>query len=374
MTDIPKLKDAGDLCGKRVLLRLDLNVPIENGEIRDAYRIESSIPTIEALRSQGARIIVISHLGKGKPEDTLKPVAMYLRDKIPVRFLPLRDPDIKQYVERMQNGDVILLDNLRHSKGEEENDEGFSKYLASLAEVYVNDAFAVSHRAHASVAGVAKILPGYMGPLMEKEVMNLSKAFDPERPFLFILGGAKISTKIPLLKKFLGIADHVLVGGASANNLYKAKGYEVGKSVIDEDAMGGLDEYVKNPKLFLPEDIVVLEHAVEKHIDQVGADETIVDIGAASIEALRSTVIGAKLIVWNGPLGFYEKGFTGGSKKLVELMLESKATTIVGGGDTVALLDSLGVTKKFSFVSTAGGAMLDFLANGTLPGLEALRR
>jgi phosphoglycerate kinase len=374
MSDIPTLKDAGDLRGKRVLLRLDLNVPIENGEVRDAYRIESSLPTIEALRSQGAKTIIIAHLGKGKPEDTLKPVATYMRDKVPVRFLPLRDPDIKQYVERMQDGDVILLDNLRHSKGEEENAETFAKYLASLAEVYVNDAFAVSHRAHASVFGVAKLLPGFMGPLMEKEVANLSKAFNPERPFLFILGGAKISTKIPLLKKFMDIADHIMVGGASANNLYKAKGYEVGKSAVDEDAMEGLDEYVKNPKLLLPEDVVVMEGSVQKKANAVTAEETIVDIGAASIEALRGIVMEAKLIVWNGPLGYYEKGFTDGSKKLIELILESKATTIVGGGDTVALLDSMGVTEKFSFVSTAGGAMLDFLANGTLPGIEALRR
>lgn len=371
---IPTLRDAGNLRGKRVLLRLDLNVPIEHGEVRDAYRITSSLPTIEALRAEGARVIIIAHLGKGKPEETLKPVAMYLRDIVQVRFLPLRDPDIKQYVERMQDGDVILLENLRHAKGEEENDETFAKYLASLAEVYVNDAFSVSHRAHASVDAVAKLLPGYMGPLMEKEVASLSKAFAPERPFLFILGGAKISTKIPLLKKFVRIADHVLVGGANANNFYKVKGYETGKSVIDSDALKDLSEYLANPKLILPEYVVVLEGSLEKKASEVAAGETIVDIGGGSIEALREMVINAKLIVWNGPLGFYEKGFTAGSKKLVELILESKATTIVGGGDTVALLDSMGVTERFSFVSTAGGAMLDFLANGTLPGLEALKR
>lgn len=372
--NIPTLRDAGDLKGKRVLLRLDLNVPIENGEIRDSYRVDSSLPTIEALRAQGARVIIVAHLGKGKPEETLKPVATCLRATVPVRFFPLRDPDIKQTVEKMQNGDVILLENLRHSKGEEENDEAFAKYLASLAEIYVNDAFSVSHRAHASVEGVARLLPGYMGPLMEREVANLSRAFDPARPFLFILGGAKISTKIPLLKKFVGIADHLLVGGASANNFYKAKGYEVGKSVVDPDAMGGLEEYLNNPKLIIPEDIVVLEGPIQKKANAVTPEETIVDIGEVSIEALRETVMAAKLIVWNGPLGFYEKGFTGGSKKLIELILESNATTIVGGGDTVALLDEMGVTEKFSFVSTAGGAMLDFLANGTLPGLEALKR
>ncbi len=371
---LPTLKDAGDLKGKRVLLRLDLNVPIENGEVKDAYRITSSLPTVNTLVSAGAKVIIIAHLGKGKPEESLKPVATYLRDKLPIKFLPLRDPDTKQYIEKMRDGDVVMLENLRHSKGEEENNEDFAKYLASLAEAYINDAFAVSHRAHASVSAVATLLPAYAGPLFESEVKHLSQAFNPEHPFLFILGGAKISTKIPLLKKFVGIADHVLVGGASANNFYKAKGYEVGKSAIDADAMEGLEEYLKNPKLIIPSDIVVMEGSKEKKASEVAASETIVDIAEASVDAMKEYVLTSKLIVWNGPLGFYEKGFTGGSKRLVELILGSQAKTIVGGGDTVALLDSMGVTNKFSFVSTAGGAMLDFLANGTLPGIEALQR
>lgn len=367
------LKDLKEVKGKRVVLRLDLNVPIEKGEVVDAYRIESSLPTIDHLQQQGAKIIVIAHLGKGKPEDTLRPVAQYLRDRYDIRFLSsLMSPDNKLVIEQMNDGEVVMLENLRHAKGEEENDDDFAKYLASLGEIYVNDAFAVSHRAHASVVGITKYLPSYAGLLFEKEVENLSVAFNPEHPFLFILGGSKISTKIPLMKKFLPIADHLLIGGANANNLLKAKGYEIGTSVVDESALSGLEEYVTNEKILIPKEVVVRETRSLKASDQVLSVEMIVDIGEGFVRSLQPLISAAKLIVWNGPLGFYEEGFTGGSKALLELIVASSARTIVGGGDTVALVDSLGMHDRLSFVSTGGGAMLDYLANGTLPGIEAL--
>lgn len=367
------LKDLKEVKGKRVVLRLDLNVPIENGEVVDAYRIESSLPTIDHLLQQGAKIIVIAHLGKGKPEDTLRPVAQYLRDRYDIRFLSsLMIPDNKLVIEQMNDGEVVMLENLRYAKGEEDNDDDFAKYLASLGEIYVNDAFAVSHRAHASVVGITKYLPSYAGLLFEKEVENLSVAFNPEHPFLFILGGSKISTKIPLMKKFLPIADHLLIGGANANNLLKAKGYEIGTSVVDESALSGLEEYVTNEKILIPKEVVVRETRSLKASDQVLSAEMIVDIGEGFVRSLQPLISAAKLIVWNGPLGFYEEGFTGGSKALLELIVASNARTIVGGGDTVALVDSLGMHDQLSFVSTGGGAMLDYLANGTLPGIEVL--
>jgi len=371
---LPLITERTDLKGKRVLLRLDLNVPIEEGKIRDTYRIDQSLPTLEYLHAQGARTIVIAHLGKGKMSDTLQPVATYLRDKFPIKFLSvLMDPDNKLMIERMRDGDVVMLENLRHSKGEEENNPDFAKYLSSLAEIYVNDAFAVSHRAHASVVGVAERLPHYAGILLQNEIEHLSQIFDPTHPFVFILGGAKISTKIPLLKKFLGIADHVVVGGANANNFFKAKGFEVGKSVIDEDALDGLLEYSANPKLIIPNDVVIQSEKKTKLLNEIAPEDMIVDIGKNSIEALRSYIEHAKLIVWNGPLGFYEEGFTEGSQALLELIANSDATSIIGGGDTVALIDSMGALSKFTFVSTGGGAMLDFLAEGTLPGIDVLR-
>jgi phosphoglycerate kinase len=367
------LRDAGSLEGKRVVLRLDLNVPIENGEVRDAYRIESSLSTLDYLIKQGARIIIISHIGKGKSDDTLRPVVQYLRGRYDIRFFPnLMSPDNKLSIEKLQNGEIAMLENLRHSKGEEENSDDFARYLGSLGEVYVNDAFAVSHRAHASVVGITKYLPGYAGFLLEKEVNALSAAFHPEHPFLFILGGAKVSTKIPLLKKFAETADHVLVGGANANNFLKAKGYEVGASLIDVDALSGLDEYLHNPRVLLPIDVVVKDGGVTKNADEVGATDMIVDLGSETIKQLTAIVAEARLVIWNGPLGLYEEGFTAGSKQLVELLVASQAKTIVGGGDTVALIDAMGVHEKFSFVSTGGGAMLDFLANETLPGISAL--
>lgn len=365
------------LSGKRVLLRLDLNVPIEGGEIRDPYRIEKSLQTLNYLREHDARVVIISHIGKGAPEDTLAPIATYLNTKFPTTFLSrLESPENERLTREMADGDVLMLENLRHSKGEEENDPLFAKYLATLGDVYVNDAFSVSHRAHASVVGVPALLPHYAGLQMQEEVERIAAAFEPERPFLFVLGGAKISTKMPLLKKFLGIADNVFVGGANVNNLLKAKGYEIGESVYDKTEVDGLSEFLANSRLILPIDVVVKNDAGSevRAVGLVNPGDMIVDIGPETIKHLESVVGAAKLIVWNGPLGFYEEGFTEGTAELISLVSGCHATSIVGGGDTVALIDEMGAIKNFSFVSTGGGAMLDFLANETLPGIEALQK
>jgi phosphoglycerate kinase len=375
MFELPLVTGAPALLGKHVLLRLDLNVPIENGKVRDGYRIEQSLPTLNFLRESGARTIILSHIGKGKAGDTLLPVSEYLNNKFPVTFLPsLMSTQNKEIIGHMLDGDVIMLENLRHNEGEEKNDPEFVSYLADLGEVYVNDAFSVSHRAHASVVGLASRLPHYAGLLLAEEVRQLARAFEPERPFLFILGGAKISTKIPLLKKFLNSADRVFVGGAIANNFFKVAGHEIGKSVFDKDELDGLAEYLTHERLILPVDVVVKNDAGSqvKSVSAVTADEMIVDVGPETIHRLQSIIGDARTVVWNGPLGYYEAGFTEGTRELLGMIAGSGATSIIGGGDTVALIDEMGAFKKFSFVSTGGGAMLDFLSSETLPGIEAL--
>ncbi len=379
MFNLPLITDHREtFAGKRVLLRLDLNVPMEGGEIRDDYRLKESLPTINFLREAGARIVIIAHIGKGKPEDTLLPLSKYLEKLYPtVTFLPrLQSIENVGITEAMVQGDIILLENLRHDKGEEENDPEFSRYLASLGDVYVNDAFSVSHRAHASVVGVVSLLPHYAGIRLAQEVDRLALAFNPEHPFLFILGGSKISTKMPLLKKFLDIADNIFVGGAIVNNFFKVAGHEIGTSIYDKDELGGLTEYMNHPKLIIPKDVVVknASGSETRAIENVNANDMIVDVGAETIKHLEGVIGGAQLIVWNGPLGFYEEGFTEGTRELLDLIAGSRATSIIGGGDTVALINEMGAIGKFSFVSTGGGAMLDFLANETLPGIEALQK
>src|SRR3989338_1935537 len=377
MIILPHVTDASDLSGKRVLLRLDLNVPIEGGEIRDPYRIEKSLQTLNYLRAQNARIVIISHIGKGDPEDTLAPVARYLNTKFPTTFLSrLESSENERLTKEMEDGDVVIVENLRHSMGEEKNNPQFAAYLATLGDVYVNDAFSVSHRAHASVVGVPALLPHYAGIQIREEVERIAVAFKPARPFLFIVGGAKISTKMPLLKKFIGIADHIFVGGANVNNLLKSKGYEIGTSVYDKDVDGDLTELLESNRLILQIDVVVKNDAGSevRPVNQVNSGDMIVDIGPETIKYLEGVVGSAQLIVWNGPLGFYEQGFTEATRELISLVSGSRATSLVGGGDTVALIDEMGAIDNFSFVSTGGGAMLDFLANETLPGIEALQK
>lgn len=372
-TKLPSLENAKNLKGKRVLLRLDLNVPLKGGRVLDGYRIKRALPTIKFLKSQGAKTIIISHIGSDGGK-SLRPVARYLNKKMNVGFYPkFESRDLPGVISAMKHGSVMMLENLRKDPGEIHNDINFAKRLARLGDIYVNDAFSVSHRDHASVVQIPKLLPSYTGFLFEDEVAHLSRALRPSHPFLFILGGAKFGTKIPLIKKFLRIADKVFVGGALANNFFKDAGYEIGESLSDNGNFK-LKPLLKNKKLIVPSDVVVKTRTgrLVKNIGSIRGRDSIKDAGPKTLREVRNVASRAKFILWNGPLGNYEEGFDKGTTDLLKIIAKSKAESIVGGGDSLALVSKLGLEKKFTFVSTGGGAMLDFLANGTLPGIKAL--
>ena len=367
------IKQIKNIKGKTILLRVDFNVPIKNGKVEDYFRIVKAIPTIEFLQKKGAKIILITHLGKG--DETLLPVAKVLNKFIRTKFLPeIIGPNVEKVVKQMKNGDVVLLQNLRNNEGEKNCDNIFAKELAKMGDIYVNECFSVDHRNDASIVLLPKLLPAYAGIQLEEEVKNLSHAFkNPKHPFLFILGGAKFSTKMPLIKKYLKLADSVFIGGALANDFLKAKGYEVGLSLVDENNYD-ISTIIKNKKLILPIDVVVRSRKklINKNVEDIKKDEIILDIGSETTKILELLVQKSKLILWNGPLGKYEDGGAEATKKILKIVAATKVESIVGGGDTIALISKMKIEKKFSFVSTGGGATLDFLANGTLPGIKAL--
>ncbi len=375
MKTIKNLEDIGEIVGKKILLRVDFNVPIDEGKVVDDYRIVKSLPTINWLREKGARVILISHLDE-KSGVTLAPVGEYLQSHFPVKFVgDVAGEAAASAAASLGNGDVILLENLRQNPGEEANDESFAKSLASFADVYINDAFAVSHRAHASIVGVPKFLPKYAGLLMDAEIKNLSSVFNPPHPFLFILGGAKFDTKLPLIEKFLSLAEHVFVGGALSNNIFKEMGYEVGKSLVS-DGDFNIKNLLGDQRLIIPKDVEVMAESGEKIIrksNEVQATEAIYDSGPETLANLANLVKESKCVLWNGPLGNYEKGFIQPTIELANMLAASGDKTIVGGGDTLAAIASSGAEEKISFISTGGGAMLQFLLDETLPGIEALK-
>jgi phosphoglycerate kinase len=376
-----------NLKGVKVLLRLDLNVPIMDGKVTDPYRMERSLQTIDFLRGKGAQTIIIAHC-EGKESSTLLPMWKYLNGFLPIDFCPTYfTPEAIDKLLKMEDGGVLIFENLRVNSGEKENDLEFAKKLSQMADIFVNDAFSVCHRKHASIVGVPQFLPSYGGLLLREEIENLSKVFNPQHPFVFLLGGAKFETKLPLIKKYLDKADKVFVGGALASDIYKTKGFEVGKSLVSETNAGdfGIAELLKNPKLIFPPDVTATKpdgSVAFKKQNEISADETIVDAGPQTISELKNILQGdengqAKTIVWNGPLGNFEIGFGDKTEQLAELVAEataSGATSIVGGGDTLSSIKKLGLENKFSFVSTGGGAMLDFLVNETLPGIDALTK
>ncbi|HAS84518.1 MAG TPA: phosphoglycerate kinase [Candidatus Yonathbacteria bacterium] len=372
---LPTVKDIKNLKGKRVVLRLDFNVPIKNGRIVETMRIDRAIPTIEYLRKKKARIVIFSHIGKDA-SSSLKPVAQYLSKTMNVGFVPdFRTDEARAIAECLPEGGVVLFENLRLDDLETKNDPAFAKYLASFGEVYVNDAFAVSHRAHASVVGITKYLPSYAGLLIADEIKNLSLALKPKHPFLFILGGAKFETKMPLMKKFMKIADKVFVGGILANDFFHDMGIETGKSFVDKYNFK-LTPLLKNGKIILPTDVVVkngdgIKTSV-KNLSAILSGDSIVDVGPETIKNLSPILKKAKLIVWNGPLGYYEGGFDKATIALLKAITETRATSIIGGGDSAVIVEKLGVAKKLSFVSTGGGATLDYLSDGKLLGIEAI--
>lgn len=373
---IPSIRDIKDLKGKRVVLRLDFNVPMKNGKIMETIRIDRALPTIEYLRKHKARIVILSHIGSDSSM-SLKPVVSYLSKALHTDIGFISDfcaPSARIVVDGLALGGIVACENLRVDPREEQNNQVFAKYLASFGDVYVNDAFAVSHRAHASIVGITRYLPSYIGLLISDEIKNLSMALKPKHPFLFILGGAKFETKMPLLKKFSKKADTVFVGGILANDFFRDQGLEVGNSAVDKYKVKLLP-LLKKGNIILPIDVIAknAQRAESKTSDVVFTNERIVDVGPDTINKLTPIINKARLIVWNGPLGFYEEGFDKGTIALMNIIAKSKAISIIGGGDTAVIVEKLGLAKKFTFVSTGGGATLDFLAEGTLVGIEAVR-
>ncbi len=371
MQSVKNIKNAK---GLRVIVRADFNVPMQGGRVLDDTRIRAALPTIDLLRKKGAKIVLVSHIGR-EPEESLKPVAAVLKKHLPVTFVPdVLGERVLSAVESMQNGDVVLLENLRRDPGEKGCDKIFAIALSKLGDAYVNEAFPVSHRKDASIVALPKLLPHYAGLQFEREVKALSKALKPKHPFLFVLGGAKAETKVPLLARFLKTADQVFVGGEIANDFYKTLGLEIGKSKTDEP-FPDLSKFAKSKKLLLAETVVVERGGKKATVPlaEVSRRDAILDVGLPDIQSLAAIVEKAKLVVWNGPLGWYEGGYAEGTKALLDLLAAARAETIIGGGDTAVLAASKKYAGKFTFVSTAGGATLDFLANGTLPGIEALK-
>ncbi|MFQ5872800.1 MAG: phosphoglycerate kinase [Dehalococcoidia bacterium] len=383
-----------DIRGKRVLVRVDFNVPLDpqTGAITDDSRIRASIPTLKHLLDNDARLVLCSHLGrpKGRVVDTLgmAPVGQCLArllDKEVVTAPDCIGPKVDIEVERLKPGNLLLLENLRFHPEEEKNDPDFAKSLASFGEVFVNDAFGTAHRAHASTVGVARYLPAVAGFLMEKELKFLSLTTgSPARPFAAILGGAKISDKMAVLENLLDRIDTLLIGGGMAVTFLKAKGYEVGESMLEEESLelvSGLMEKAaaRGVPLVLPVDVVVGDQfdadatPQETSADGVPPDAHIMDIGPRTGQLFESHLRKAKTVFWNGPMGVYEFPiFAGGTRHIAEILAELEATTVVGGGSTAEVVLSMGLAGKMDHVSTGGGASLEFLEGKTLPGVAAL--
>ena len=390
--------DSIDLAGKRVVLRLDLNVPVEAGKVRDATRIERAAPTIRDLIAKGASIVILSHFdrpkGKVVASMSLAPVATALAGVlgVPVRFVATdwRDGKAAEAAASLKPGDVAVMENTRFHPGEEANDPAFSALLAGLGDIYVDDAFSCAHRAHASTEGIAHLLPAVAGRAMQAEIEALEKALNsPDRPLAAVIGGAKISTKLDLIGNILGLADTVIIGGAMANTFLAATGREVGTSLKEPDLYASARQIMhdaadRGRTLVLPIDVVVAKEfkAGAEHrstgIAEVGPDEMILDIGPKSIASIERAFAHARTLVWNGPFGAFEfspfdAGTVETARAAARLTKEGRLVSVAGGGDTVAALNHAGVAADFTYVSTAGGAFLEWLEGKTLPGVAVLK-
>jgi phosphoglycerate kinase len=388
--------DSADLSGKRVLVRVDLNVPMENGRITDSTRIERVAPTITEISQKGGKVILLAHFGRPKgrdPKESLKPVAADLARilKKPVAFA---DDCVGEAAEKagaaMKNGDILLLENTRFHKEEEKNDAGFVEKLAKLGDIYVNDAFSAAHRAHATTEGLAHRLPAYAGRTMQAELEALGKALEaPKRPVIALVGGAKVSTKLDLLENLITKVQALVIGGAMANTFLHAQGINVQKSLAEKDMAETARRIMAkaedaNCAIILPVDAVVAFHfqaSAPSHaygVDAIPPDGMILDVASQSIERIKGAVDDAATLVWNGPLGAFElPPFDAGTVEVARYAAErtkaGKLVSVAGGGDTVAALNHAGVADKFTYVSTAGGAFLEWLEGRKLPGVEALR-
>jgi phosphoglycerate kinase len=388
--------DQADVRNKRVLVRVDLNVPMENGRVSDATRIERIAPTIGEIADMGGKVILLAHFGRPKgrdPKNSLKPVAGEVARVLKRRVGFADDcigPQAEQAVAAMKPGEVLLLENTRFHTGEEKNDPEFVRKLAALGDIYVNDAFSAAHRAHASTEGLAHKFPAYAGRTMQAELEALSKALEnPERPVAAIVGGAKVSTKLELLGNLIAKVDVLIIGGGMANTFLAAQGKSVGRSLAEHDLADTARDVLARARsrgceIVLPVDAVVaqkFEANASSHVvgvDQVSADDMILDIGPRSIEHVCSVLARVKTLVWNGPFGAFElEPFDNGTVEVAEAAAEltaaGKLVSVAGGGDTVAALNAAGVADRFTYISTAGGAFLEWMEGKALPGVEALR-
>ena len=396
MTLFRTLDDAS-VSGKRVLVRVDLNVPMEEGRVTDTTRIDRILPTIREIADKGGKVILLAHFGRPKgvdPKESLKPVAAELSKRLgrPVGF---GDDCIgnaaKHAVDAMKNGDIVCLENTRFHKAEEKNESDFVKALAANGDLYVNDAFSAAHRAHASTEGLAKVLPAYAGRTMQAEIEALAKALEqPERPVLAVVGGAKVSSKLELLGNLVKRVDILVIGGGMANTFLAAQGKAVGKSLCEKDLLDTARDVLNTAKasgceIVLPVDGTVASefkaHAANKvvSVDAVGADDMILDIGPQSIKHVSEKLAQAKTLVWNGPFGAFElepfdTGTNEVAREAARLTKAGKLLSVAGGGDTVSALNHAGAAESFTYVSTAGGAFLEWLEGKPLPGVDALRR
>lgn len=379
-----------DVKGKKVLVRVDFNVPLKDGNVGDDTRIRAALPTIEYLLKQGAAVILCSHLGRPKggpdPKYSLKPVGEYLSKlmKKPVAFAEdCVGPAAEAAAKALKPGEILLLENTRFHPEEEKNDLDLAKKMASLADLFVNDAFGTAHRAHSSTEGVARFLPAAAGYLLEKEIKYLGQAVaEPKRPFVAILGGSKISDKIGVIKNLLTKADVILIGGGMANTFFKAQGYPVADSLVEDEALETAKELLKNggTKLRLPVDVTIADkfdaEAALKVMDMAPIPDgwRILDIGPKTVEAYAKALKGAGTVVWNGPMGVFEfPNFAKGTYAVAKAVAESGAVSIIGGGDSVAAIQESGLADKITHISTGGGASLEMLEGLELPGLAALQ-
>ncbi|MGN0659619.1 MAG: phosphoglycerate kinase [Emergencia sp.] len=383
-----------DVKGKRTLVRCDFNVPQKDGKITDDKRIVSALETITYLREHGARVILMSHLGrpKGQPnmEYTLKPVADRLSELLGTEVKFISCPEVvcdtvRQAADSLKDGDVMLLENVRFRKEETENGAEFAKELASLGDIFVQEAFGTAHRAHASTAGVADYLPAVSGFLIEKEVRFLGSALDdPQRPFVAIMGGAKVGDKIPVIENLLKKVDTLIIGGGMAYTFFKASGLEIGTSILDEENIGLAGELLKKAeaagvKMLLPVDVVCAKEfaddaeSVIADRDAIPSDMMGLDIGPKTIALYKEALADAKTIVWNGPLGVFEMpSFAEGTKAVAQALADSDAVTVIGGGDSAAATEQFGLADRMTHISTGGGASLEFLEGKVLPGIAVI--